>query len=94
MDLERRMRCLMLPSDIPNRSLATSREVGYSLAHEDATSRIQPPLASRHGRMHDRRSVGLHAGNKKAGVAEVCGRWCAIRVAGAACQAGGAGGFL
>ena len=94
MDLDHRMRCLMLPSDSPCRSLATSRGVSYSLVHGDEICVAQPPSASRHGRMHDRRSVGLHAGNKKTGVAEVCGRWCAIRVAGAACQAGGAGGFL
>lgn len=94
MDLGRRMRCSMSRSDIPSRSLATSREVGYSLSHEDATSGIQPPLASCYGRMHGRRSVGLREHHKKAGVAEACGRWYAIRAVGAGSQAGVAGGLL
>lgn len=94
MDLGRRMRCSMSRSDIPSRSLATSREVGYSLAHGDEICVAQPPSASRHGRMHDRRSVGLCDDHKKTGVAEACGRRCAIRVAGAGSQTGDAGGPL
>ena len=94
MDLGRRTRCSMLPSDTLSQSLATSREVGYSLSHGDATSGIQPPLASRHGRMHGRRSVGLREDYKKAGVAEACGRRYAIRAVGAGSQAGVAGGLL
>ena len=94
MDLDHRMRCSMSRSDMPSRSLATGREVGYSLAHEDATSGIQPPRASRHGRMHDRRSVGMREDSEKDGVTETCGRRRAIRAAGSGSQAGVAGGLL
>ncbi len=94
MDLDHRMRCSMSLSDIPCRSLATSQGVGYSPLHGDAISEIHPPPAGRHGRMHDRRSVGLREDDTKARVAEACGRRCAIRVVGAGSQEGGAGGLL
>ena len=94
MDLGRRMRCSMSPSDMPGRSLATRQGVGYSLAYGDATSEIQPPSASCYGRMYGRRSVGLREDDTKTGVAEACGRRCAIRAVGAGSQEGGAGGFL
>lgn len=81
MDLDRRMRCSMSPSDIPCRSLATNRAVGYSLVHGDTIRMLQPPLASRHGLVSDRRFVGLCEDNQ-AGVTEAGGRWHAIRVAG------------
>jgi len=82
MDLGHRMRCSMSPSDSPCRSLATSRGVGYSLVHGDAIRGIQPPSASRHGRMHDRRSIGLRE-DYKARVAEAGGWRRAIRATGA-----------
>lgn len=94
MDLGRRMLCLMSPSDIPCRSLATSRVVGYSLVHGDTIRMLQPPSASRHGRMHDRQSVGLRADDDEAGVTEAGGRRRAVRAAGAGGQTGGAGGLL
>ena len=81
MDLDRRMRCSMSPSDMPGRSLATSRAVGYSFAHGDTIRMLQPPFASCHGRVPDRRFVGLCKDNQ-AGVTEAGGRWHAIRVAG------------
>lgn len=59
MDLGLRMRCSMSPSEISGGSLATSRVVGYSLVHGDTACWLQPLLASRYGRLHDRRSVGL-----------------------------------
>lgn len=93
MDLDHRMRCSMSPSDIPCRSLATNRAVGYSLVHGDTIRMLQPPHASRHSRMHDRWSVGLRA-DYEAGVAEAGGRRRAIRAVGAGSQAGGAGGLL
>jgi len=93
MDLGRRMRCSMSPSDISGHSLATSQGVGYSPWHGDATYGIQPPFASRHSRVPDRRFVGLCEDNQ-AGVAEAGGRWHAILVAGAGCQTDIAGGLL
>lgn len=92
MALGLRMRCSMLLSDIPIRSLATSRGLGYSLAHGD-TCELQPPPTSHYGLVHGRRSVGLRKGNQ-AGVAEADSRRCAIRVGGAGSQAGVAGGLL
>ncbi len=94
MDLDRRMRCSMLPSDMPGRSLATSRGVGYSSMHGDTACWLQPLRASRYGRLHDRWAVGLCEDSEKAGVAEAGGRRCAIRAVGAGSQAGVAGGLL
>ena len=93
MDLGRRMRCSMSPSDIPGQSLATRQGVGYSPWHGDAISEIHPPLARRHGPVRDRQPVGL-CEDGQAGVAEAGGRRRAIRAVGAGSQAGGAGGLL
>lgn len=94
MDLGRRMRCSMSPSDMPDRSLATRQGVGYSPWHGDTISEIHPPPARSHGPVHGRRSIGLREDDTKTGVAEACGRRCAIRAVGAGSQEGGAGGFL
>jgi len=93
MDLGRKMRCSMSPSDIPCRSLATRQGVGYSPWHGDAISEIHPPPTRRHGPVHDRQPVVLHE-EDQAGVAEARGRRDTIRVAGAESQAGITGGFL
>lgn len=94
MDLEHRMRCSMSPSEPPSRSLATDRAVGYSFVHGDTVRMLQPLHVRCHGRIHDRRSVGLREDDTNAGVAEACCRWCAIRAVGAGSQEGGAGGVL
>ena len=93
MESGHRMRCSMSPSDIPCRSLATNRAVGYSLEHGDTIRMRQLLSASRHGRVHDRRSASLYA-DHEGGVAETGGRQHAIRATGARSQTGGAGGFL
>jgi hypothetical protein len=59
MDLGRRMRCSMSPSDIPGQSLATREGVGYSPWHGDAISEIHPSFAKRHGPVPGRQPVGL-----------------------------------
>ena len=94
MDLDRRMRCSMSRSDMPCQSLATSRAVGYSLAHGNPIRMLQPSFGSCHRGMHDCRSLGLREDSEKTGVAEAGGWRRAIRAAGAGSQAGVAGRLL